>query len=164
MDHSDNALRAAIKALEEVVAPAVDPADPQAAEQLALVIDSLRFLRDRLDHLHDRARFDLSHHLALAHAVADGELDAEIASAAAVYERPGARTPELRASTARLAAALRTLVRDAATADEATRRRIERRIVEGERARIEADRAWHLPQGFDPDPSSVAPLEHALES
>src|SRR5215211_3836511 len=113
MDHSDNALRAAIKALEEVVAPAVDPADPLAAEQLTLVIDSLRFLRERLDQLHDRARFELRHHLALAHAVADdatGALDEEVEAATAVYERAGARTPELRASAAGLAAALRTLV------------------------------------------------------
>src|SRR3954452_4273924 len=91
----DNALGAAIRALEEVVAPAIDPADPLAAEQLVLVIDSLRFLRERLDHLHDRARqfvlvtlarpslrerldhlhdrarFDLRHHLTLARAIAE---------------------------------------------------------------------------------------------
>jgi hypothetical protein len=162
MDHSDNALAAAMKALEEVVAPALDPADPQAAEQLVLVIDSLRFLRERLDHLHDRARFDLRHHLALARAISDdAPLDAEIAAATAVYERADARTPELRESAAELAAALRTVVRD--TTDDVTRRRIERRILEGSRERIQADRAWHLPQGFDPDPGAVAPLELALE-
>jgi ABC-type transporter Mla subunit MlaD len=166
MDHSDNTLAAAIKALEEVVAPAIDPADPLAAEQVTLVIDSLGFLRERLDHLHDRARFELRHHLTLAHAVAEdaaGALDEEVEVATAVYERAGARMPELRASATSLAAALRTLVRDAANFDDITRRRIERRIVAGSRERIEADRAWHLPQGFDPDPSNVAALELALE-
>lgn len=160
MDHSDNALRAAIKALEEVVAPALDPADPQAAEQLVLVVDALKFLRERLDHLHDRARFDLRHHLALAHSIAeDVALDEEIEAATALYHCSDARTPELRQGAAALAAALRKVVRDA---DEDIRPRIERRIVAGERARIEADRAWHLPQGFDPDPGAVPPLEAAL--
>jgi hypothetical protein len=162
MDHSDNTLAAAIKALEEVVAPALDPADPQAAEQLVLVIDSLRFLRQRLDHLHDRARFDLRHHLALAHAISDdAPLEAEIAAATMVYERAGARTPELRESAAELAAVLRTVVRE--TTDDVTRRRLERRILKGSWERIEADRAWHEPQGFDPDPATVPPLELALE-
>ena len=36
MDHGDNTLRAAIKSLSETVAPAVDPDDPQAREQLRL--------------------------------------------------------------------------------------------------------------------------------
>ena len=173
MDHADNTLGAAIKALEEVIAPAVDPADPLAAEQLALVVHSLKFLRDRLDHLHDRARFDARHHLALAHSVADDAaacapegaraLAQAVESATAVTGSTDARTPELRTAAADLAAALRTVVREAAEADDDLRRRIERRIVEGTRERIEADRAWHLPQGFDPDPSSVVqPLEAAL--
>lgn len=45
MDHSENTLRAAIKSLRDTVAPAVDPLDPQAVEQLRLTIDFLEFLR-----------------------------------------------------------------------------------------------------------------------
>jgi hypothetical protein len=157
----DNALGASIRALEEVVAPALDPADPLAAEQLVLVIDNLKFLRERLDFLHDRERFDLHHHLKLAHAVSeDVALDDEIEAAAALLSNAAARTPELRNGAAALAAALRTAVREA---DEETRSRIERTIVAGSRERIEADRAWHLPQGFDPDPGSVPPLAAALQ-
>jgi len=166
MDHSDNALRAAIKALSEVVAPAVDPTDSQAGQQLRLVIDSLDFLRQRLEYLHDRERFDVRHHLALARAVvedadADGLRDA-ISSAERVSRRPEARTVELRAATAALAAELRNVVRDVADADPAVRSRVERRILEGTRERIEADRAWHVSQGFDPDPGSALPIEVAL--
>src|SRR4051812_7850261 len=146
----DNALGASIRALEEVVAPALDPADPLAAEQLVLVIDNLKFLRERLDFLHDRARFALQHHLKLAHAVsADVALDDEIEAATALLSNGAARTPELRDGAAALAAALRNAVREA---DEETRTRIERTIVAGSRERTEADRAWHLPQSFDPDP------------
>jgi hypothetical protein len=166
MDHSDNALRAAIKALSEVVAPAVDPTDSQAVQQLRLVIDSLDFLRQRLEYLHDRERFDVRHHLAVASAVVeDADADAlrdAIASAEGVYGRPEARTAELRAASAALAAELRNLVRDVADADPSVRSRVERRILGGTRERIEADRAWHAPQGFDPDPGSTQPLEAAL--
>ena len=164
MDHSDNALRANIKALSEVVAPAVDPTDSQAVQQLRLVIDSLDFLRQRLEYLHDRERFDVRHHLALANAVAedvDGLRDT-IAAAEAVYGRADARSAELRAATAALAAELRNVVRDVADADPAVRSRVERRILEGTRERIEADRAWHVPQGFDPNPGGALPIEVAL--
>jgi hypothetical protein len=172
MDHSDTTLRAAIKALEEVVAPAVDPGDPLAGQQLRLVIDALRFLRDRVDHLHDRERFEVRHHLRLARAVAPEAAAASPAAAHALREaieagdaildRSDARTPELRAASAALAAELRSLVRDAAGAGADARSRIERLIVDGTRERIDADRAWHLPQGFDPDPGGVRPLEAVL--
>src|SRR3954468_14028882 len=132
----DNALGASIRALEEVVTPALDPADPLAAEQLALVIDNLKFLRERLDFQHDRARFDLRHHLKLAQAIRDDVgLDEEIEAATALYDRADARTPELRDGAAVLAAALRTAVREA---DDDVRPRIELAIVAGSRERIEA--------------------------
>jgi len=43
IDHSENTLGAAIKALRFTVAPAVDPGDAQAVEQLRLTIDFLDF-------------------------------------------------------------------------------------------------------------------------
>ena len=164
MDTSTTLLRANIKALSEVVAPAVDPTDSQAVQQFRLVIDSLDFLRRRLDYLHDRERFDVRHHLALANAVAkdvDGLRDT-IASAEEVYGRADARSAELRAAGAALAAGLRNAVRDVADADPEVRSRVERRILDGTRGRKKADRAWYLPQGFDPDPGSTLPLDAAL--
>ena len=38
-DVTDNGLRAAVKALTDVVAPSIDPTDPLAKEQLRLVVD-----------------------------------------------------------------------------------------------------------------------------
>jgi len=174
MDHSDTTLRAAIKALDEVVAPAVDPADPLAGQQLRLVIEALRFLRDRLDYLHDRYRFEVRHHLALARSIADDAADCSptaaralrdaIETGATVLERADARDPELRGASAALAAAIRMIVRDAAGAKDEARRRLEQRIVAGTRGQIVADRAWHWPQGFDPDPAGAQPLEVAYRS
>ena len=48
-DVTDNGLRAAVKALTDVVAPSIDPSDPLAKEQLRLVVDYLQFVRSRLD-------------------------------------------------------------------------------------------------------------------
>jgi hypothetical protein len=163
MDHVDNALRASIKALEEVVAPAVDPADPQAGEQLRLVIHTLGFLRERVDHIHARARFDLRHNLGLATALLEDApaLRDPIATGTALAASTDAPTAELRAGAAEVAAAIRTVVRDA---DEDVRRRIELRVVAAAQQRIELERSWHLPQGFDPDPASVLPLAAALSA
>jgi hypothetical protein len=174
MDHVDNALRASIKALQEVVSPAVDPTDPQAGEQLRLVIHTLEFLRERVDHLHERARFDLRHNLDLATAVAEDAaacspavartLHEAIEAGTALSNRADARTGDVRAGAAGLAAAVRTLVRGAAGADEDARRRIELRVVAATHRRIEVERTWHLPQGFDPDPGSAVPLAAALSA
>ena len=46
-DHEENAIRAAIKALSQVVAPAVDPSNPLAVEQLRLVVQFLDFHLER---------------------------------------------------------------------------------------------------------------------
>lgn len=56
MDHCENTLRAAIKSLRDTVAPAVDPDDSQATEQLRLTIDFLEFLRTRIYDVHARHR------------------------------------------------------------------------------------------------------------
>lgn len=172
MDHTDNTLRAAIKALTEVVAPAIDSRDPQATEQLRLVIDALQFLRDRLDYLHDRNRFEVSHYVDLAQAIVDDaatavptharELRDAIQAGAAVLERADARDPDLRAASAALARAVRLIVRELPTVDEDTRRRIEWRILTATKRQLIADRAWHYPQGFDPDPAADLPLEAVL--
>ena len=77
-DYTDNALLASIKALNEVVLPAVDPSDPLAGEQLRLVAGFLKFLGARLPYVHDRNRFELEHYLALGVRLA---ADARLASA-----------------------------------------------------------------------------------
>src|SRR4051812_7816939 len=113
-DYTDNALLASIKALNEVVMPAVDPADPLAREQLRLVTGFLEFLRVRVAHLHERRRFEFQHQLALGRRLMpDAAVSAEVAarlSAAIVHaEAVEADRKEsvdaLREATAELAAA-----------------------------------------------------------
>ncbi|MCW3049621.1 MAG: hypothetical protein JWO74_3905 [Solirubrobacterales bacterium] len=172
IDATDTTLRASIKALRDVVAPALDPDATQAAEQLRLVVDALDFLRQRVGLVEERELFLLEHDLALARAVTSpaaacapacaDALAAAIARAEDVLARAAVRRAEVVEAGAALGAALRELIRDAATADPAARDAIERATVRAARATIAADRAWYLPQGFDPDPGAVPPIEAAL--
>lgn len=172
LDHTDNTLAAAIKALDEVVAPAIDHANPLATEQLTLVVDALRVLRERVDHLPARHRFELGQHVASARLLAPDAataseptrraLDAAITRGAAALQDPDATTGELREAAARVAAVITALVRESDGLDPDVRRRIETAVVTAAETQIEVDRAWHLPQGFDPEPDSVPPLERVL--
>lgn len=63
----DNALLASLRALEDVIFPALDPAQPLANEQLQLVCKFLKFMRQRVGYSGDLARagLDVARSLAL---------------------------------------------------------------------------------------------------
>ena len=171
-DHTDNQLRAAIKALRDVIAPAVDSADSLATEQLRLVTDYLEFLRERVDLLQDRRDFELRHHLDLARSLTHAaagiddpallELEASIERAADVEREHRPRAADVADATAAVAAATTAVLRAADGWDDTVRRQVEALVIESSDAWIEAERAWFLPFGFDPSPTDVLPLEEAL--
>lgn len=171
-DTTGNAVRAAIKALDEVIAPALDPAQPLAAEQLRLVRGLLDFLGARVALLHERHRFELEHYAALAQQLAadaaqvSGEaaatLAAALAGAAPVRADPLASNDAMAAATAPLAAAASALVREAAGAEPALRRRIEQAVIRGARPWVDVQRAWFAPRGFELEPDTLPPLADAL--
>jgi hypothetical protein len=171
-DHTDNAIRAAIKAVRDVVAPSVDPTDPLANEQVRLVGDFLEFLQDRIDYVHDRQRFEVGHYVALADSLSAeaaacspdvaSRLQAAAKSARELLDRTDARSAELKAAAAHVAGAVRDLIRAADAADAETRRRVHRTVIAASKALLDLQRAWFLPQGFEPDPLALPTLESAL--
>ena len=171
-DHTINALNAAARALDEVIFDAVDPGHPLAREQTRLVSKYLKLLHSRLEYAYDRNRFELSHYTDLAaDLLADaGMLSPAIATAigSAVEEGrrlrdlPGARAPALQAAAQRLAAIIAALIRTAASADPALRRRIEAAVLVASKSLLDAQRSWFLPQGWEPDPAVVPPIEGAF--
>lgn len=171
-DHSENTLRAAIKSLRDTVAPAVDPTDPQAAEQLRLTIDFLDFLRTRLYDVHARHRYELEHQMIVArsllgdaHHVSDRAGDAMIralSAAAAAHADAATHTRDLQAASDVLWGSVRSLVREAATAPEEVQERISAQVLSGMEPLVELESSWYLPFGFEPDPESVAPLADLL--
>jgi hypothetical protein len=172
-DHTDNGIRSAIKALREVIAPAVDPADPLATEQVRLVADFLELLGERLDLLVDRQRYEIAYYAALGDALAAdaercapakaAELAAAVDDGRALLARPDARAPELKSAGARAATAVAEVVRAAPGGDADVARRIRRTVVERSRPWLDMQRAWFLPQGFEPDPTALPPLALALD-
>lgn len=171
-DVTENGLRAVLKSLTDIVAPAISGSDPLAAEQLRLVVDYLEFVRQRLDFLHDRDRFELDHNLGLARALHGMGLPCSSATArllgnailcaADAQARADLSSPALKAAAAALAAATRELIREAAHFDEQTRRKVERCVLDATQERITFDRAWYMPLGFDPAPREVPPLAAIL--
>lgn len=173
MDSVENDLRGVVKALEDVVLPALDPADPLAGEQLRLAINYLDFLRTRLDFMALRRRFELSDNLAMAVALQAvggtpvktvGEaLDAAIRDGERLLATSMDDAQAARDASAKLAAAIRIVVREAASADEETRDRIEKTTIDRFGDRIMFERAWYLPVGGDRQTDNVPTLEEILE-
>ncbi|MBD0860331.1 hypothetical protein IA539_03790 [Gordonia sp. zg691] len=166
IDHSETALTAVIKSLQDVVAPAVDTADPVAQEQLALAVGTLSFLRARLSDLHARERAQLRRAVALGReiAMAVGDAAGRLGDSAEAGERllttAGAADEQLRAVEASIHADVRALLRSGLSNEDT--RAVERAVLRNTAERIDFERSWYLPMGFDPDPASVSGLEELL--
>lgn len=171
-DAIDNGLLAAIKALEEVVAPAVDSTNPLAGEQLKLVSRYLGFLRSRLQYVADRDRFELNHYLGLARELEPYASETTIPSAgqfAQVIElgdlmrdRTGATTQELRHAINELTITVSMFVRHSTTMQADVIERVEAAVVRASKSLFDVQRAFYLPMGFEPDPHLVPDLASAL--
>ena len=169
MDHTDVGLRAAIRALSDVVAPAVDTSHAQARDQLRLTVDYLAFVVERLPYLHERDRFELTHHLSMARDLAADlgptappRLRAAIDAGAVMLERSGSGTLEVRAATAELTGAISDVLHVSNDMSEPIRDSIERHVLQASKQRIAFERAWYQPLGLDPDPHDVRPLSELL--
>lgn len=171
-DHTDNALLAAIKALDEVVAPAVDPANPLAGEQLKLVSRYLAFLRSRLQFLADRDRFELHHYLGLAQELRSCASEkttpssAEFAQAIELAELAGRRAQatarELRLAIKELTTTISMFVRYSTALEPVAIKRIESVVVRASKSLFDVQRAFYLAMGFEPDPHLVPDLAATL--
>lgn len=173
IDHTDDGLRAAIRALDEVVAPAIDGSNPLAVEQVRLVSRFLGFLRSRIPYEHARAHHEVRHYLALARELVElAPIDAPVNSrnlltAAIEISTPLVGDPlssarQLQDAAKSLSAALSTLIRDVADSPATVRDPVERTVVRASASLLDAQRAWFLPMGFEPDAERVPTLEAAL--
>jgi hypothetical protein len=172
-DTTAEGLRAAARALQQVVAPALDAGNPLAVEQLQMVTRYLGLAAERLPWRHARQRrqvqqlHDAAQALHPAARACGGELEAALASAAAnaAAALAGAETTEatLQQAGAALAAALSALVRESAVRDEATRRAVERSVLQAARPWAELQRAWFAPLGLDAEAEALPPPARQLQ-
>ena len=161
-DYTDNSFRAAIKALEDVVTPALDPSNPLAAEQLRLVTGLLRFLGERRGALPAYEAAELAWYAELAEALADVLPGEGQELRAAAESARGIEPDRVAAATSHLATLASQTVRDAASGDEATRRKVERTVVEMSGDFLDLKRAWFMPFGFEAAPDGRPSLEGLL--
>lgn len=166
----DLQLQVAIKALRDAVAPAVDPGNRAAVEQLNLTIATLGMVRERLPLAHRLARRRLADALALADAlIAAAAVDPglrvaaladEVAGGRAALASPETDTAMLEGSYDRVNQATVALI--AAAQGGPARAAIDRAVWQGSAPVIETSRAWCLPAGFEPDPKAVRPIADLL--
>lgn len=169
-DATDQALQAAVKALAEVVSPAVDSADALAVEQLRLVISWLQFhgLRRpderRLAWAVLRQRIALARDAAAAlHGTAlQADVQARTDTAQSLLARADARSDDWRhaaeALDGAIGAAFDALAGGPAAARDALARVVLRHAEDG----LMLHRAWFAPFGFEARPDAVPPLERLL--
>lgn len=175
IDHTDDGLRASIKALDEVIGPAIDKNNPLAVEQVRLVSRFLGFLRSRIPYEHARTVHELHNYLSLAKklinlAPNDAPADVKNLLAKAIEagvqlaESEFASASQLHETTKILSAAVSTLVRSVALSPPEIRAPIETAVVRASQSLLDVQRAWFLPMGFEPDPSRVPHLNDLLEA
>jgi hypothetical protein len=171
-DTTVNGLRASIRALEDVIEPALDASNPLAVEQSRMLRGYLALIAERLPLRHERLRhqarglLELGSRL-LRHAAACGdEVDRALRSGLGrtTAATAGADTPEreLVQSGTALAAAVCALVRECAVLDPKTRDAVERAVVEASGEWMDVERVWFAPLGFDHAATLLPPLGDLL--
>jgi hypothetical protein len=164
----DLQLQTAIRALCEVVLPAVDAGNALAVEQLQVVIGTLQFMAARLPLRFNYDRDELARLLELCRALDTGERSALAAATAAGTDTlAGART-----SPAELLAAIRSL-RELSGAEitaryrdgsETERARVTQLVLDHAAQQLLRERAWVAPQGWEIQPEALPAIEELLWS
>lgn len=164
----DLQLQVAIKALTDVVSPAVSPSNKMATEQLGLTIATLQMVRDRLPISRRFARRSLEDALVLAEAVlatddgigGDRALASLVADVRVALEDPTCETDELEHLLAGINAGTCAVI--AAAQDTPASRKIEIAVLNLSAGRIERGRSWCLPAGFEPNPEQIPPISSLI--
>ena len=82
--------------------------------------------------------------------------------AQALVDDAGARPSGLQDAARELAGVLTALLRTAAATDAQVCERVQARVLEASRRLLDMQRAWFLPQGWEPDPAAVPAIDKAI--
>jgi hypothetical protein len=164
-DHTTNALLGLCNTLTDIVGPGVSADDPLARQELRMAVRYLEFLQERVEHLHERARFEVRYHRDLAAALHDlagggAALTDRIARADTLLSSPEATLADLRDCAAELSDSAAEIVRTAD--DPSPRADVERAVVDASRTLTGFERSWYLPLGMDHFAGDVQSLDTYL--
>lgn len=161
-------IQSMIKAMTEVVLPAVDQTNELAFQQAQLITGHLVLLARRLP-LQYRSDCDelerlVSYAATLGEkAGGDAALEASRAAAADTLSRACAEPAELVTSINNLTGVLDKVIRNAfATGNEVLCQEVQTATLAMSKAQLLRDRAWLIMQGWEPDPESVPAVETLL--
>lgn len=170
-------IQSMIKAMTDVVLPAVAPEHKMAQEQARLVIGMLTLLAQRLPLQFRYDRDELDRYVALAAQLqkrvqgadrtraATDEMNACLSNGAAVLDRARAEPCEVEAAVFDLRAAVSALVQAAAEeGDSSSQAALKELILGAAKAQLDRERAWLISMGFEADPSAVPPIESLIGS
>lgn len=148
----DTQLQVSLRALQDVVAPALAGAEKHAVEQLMLAILTIGFVATRLPEARRFYRMELRNWIALARDVAgsDHDLSSRVADAEAVLDNPEKDLADFERASRELRDAVTAASSAAAGSEEG--RRIERAILERDAEMLAQSRQWCLPFGFELQP------------
>lgn len=168
-------IQSIVKAMTDVVLPALDPANKLAQEQARLVIGLLGLMASQLptqfafdcDELERLLAF--SHELQ-NHAHGGAETAAAVTALAEAAAEAGRVLDGARSSPVEVEAAvraLRSLSGDVITqvhvdGEAAARAAVQAAVLRMSKAQLLRDRAAMLPQGWEPDPAAIPPLASLL--
>ena len=163
----DLQLQVAIKALTDAVAPAVNPNDKVAVEQLHLAVATFTMVRDRLPLARRYARRQLEDAIEMADAVsgaakadpmlAFAALDSTAAAARMALADVEADTYDMEAALDKLTDATVAII--AAAQNGQASEAIDTAVLRSSARPIERGRAWCLPSGFEPNPDAIRALK-----
>ena len=171
-NNTDNAIKAAIRSMNELIVPSLDPENPLAKEQAALVIQLLEFLRVRVPYLQQRDRAELRIYHGIAEQLADefgvvlpeqaDSVSGSLLEAQQVINDPAALPVDLTRLADELRTAISDLVRASAQAPESLRQKVESTVVRGSRLVLDLQRSWFMPTGMVSSDDSLPDLESLL--
>ncbi|MGE3599549.1 MAG: hypothetical protein AB7N70_28795 [Dehalococcoidia bacterium] len=165
-------LKVMIKAMEQVVLPAVDSSNRIAVEQAGLVLTSLRVLEQRLPLWRAYVRDELTRLVRLVDDIVAlddvaqagaPDLVAAAGSARSLIGRPDAEAPELEQAAIDLRNGIGQLIADWESRGVTIHgTSVGRLVLDASKTQLDRERGWLLPFGFESDPSAIVPIERQL--
>ena len=163
---ADLQLQVVIKALGEAIAPAVDPANKVAIEQLHLSIATLSMLRTQLPMTRRFLRAVMADAIDLGEALcratdadARRSLEEGLEAARAVLSDPAAENEKIESARADLTDRTVKLI---ASAERETQSRFEKLVLDLSGRSLERFRAWFSTSGFEPVSAHIRPISELI--
>ncbi len=170
-------IQSMIKALTDVVLPAVDPANKLAQEQTRLVLGTLGLMAQQYPLRFQFNCDELSRLLKLAGVLQEvarggpeiaacvGKMVVAAAVAGRTLERAQAGPDAVEQAVREMRAATSQVVRSVyIDGDEAALKQVESAVLAHAKDQLLRDRSWVLTQGWEPDPAALPKIQDLLEA